>query len=216
MPSSARKCSFPQPILLLGGHALGLAPAGVEFHIFAVHLDGFIGAYPHIILLLRGQLAHGLRSCLILADRHRLGFLKLAAGTILHLVAGGLGSLLFPGDLKALLGSFHLRYAGAFWIDIVGQTLCAAVIALEGHFYGVFAHILHTLGIADFVIRTVFQGLALAVFHGHRRFLHLAVIGVSGFAQLDIRCFGDHCLAGDCAANATFFVDLTVLLGSGF
>ena len=46
--------------------------------------------------------------------------------------------------------------------------------------------------------------------------MHLAVIGVSGFAQLDIRCFGDHCLAGDCAANATFFVDLTVLSGGGF
>ena len=154
MPSSARKCSFPQPILLLGGHALGLTPAGVEFHIFAVHLDGFIGAYPHIILLLGGQLAHGLRSRLILADRHRLGALKLAAGTILHLVAGGLGRLLFPDDLKAFLGSGDFRYAGTLGVNIIGHGLTAAVIALEGHFYGVFAHIFHALGLRHIVVHT--------------------------------------------------------------
>mgnify|MGYP006960385479 CR=1 FL=1 len=95
-------------VLLLGGHALGLTPPGVEFYIFAVHLYGFIGAHAHIILLLRRQLVHTLRSGLILADRHRLGALKLAAGTILHLVAGGLGRLLFPNNLKAFLGSGDL------------------------------------------------------------------------------------------------------------
>ena len=176
--------------LLLSGHALGLTPPGIELYIFAVHLDGFIGAYPHIILLLSGQLAHTLRSRLILADRHRLGFLKLAAGTILHLIPGRLRRLLFPGDLKAFLGSFHLRHAGALGIDIVGHGLTAAVIAFEGHFHGVFAHILHTLGIADFVIRTILQGLALAVFHGHRRFLHLAVVSIGGLAQLNIGRLG--------------------------
>ena len=199
MPSSARKCSFPQPILLLGGHALGLTPPGVEFHIFAVHLDGFIGAYPHIILLLGGQLAHGLRSRLILADRHRLGALKLAAGTILHLIAGSLFRLLFPSDLKAFLGSFHLRHAGALRIDIVGHGLTAAVIALEGHFHGVFAHILHALGVADGIIRTILQGLALSVFYSHRRFLHLAVIGVSGLLE----CNRSHLGYGCCSPLAT-------------
>ena len=176
-------------VLLLGSHAFGLTPPGVEFYIFAVHLYGFIGAYPHIILLLGRQLTDTLRSRLILADRHRLGALKLAAGTILHLVAGGLGRLLFPGDLKAFLGSGDFRYACTFGVNIISHGLTAAVIALEGHFHGVFAHILHALGIADGIIRAVLQGLALAVFHGHRRFLHLAVIGVSGFAQLNIRCF---------------------------
>ena len=78
-------------ILLLGGHALGLTPPGVEFYALATDFYGFIGAHTHIILLLGGQFAHGLRSRLILADRHRLGALKLAAGTILHLVAGGFG-----------------------------------------------------------------------------------------------------------------------------
>ena len=121
---------FSLLFLFLGGHALGLTPPGVELYALATDFYGFIGAYPHIILLLGGQLAHTLRSRLILADRHRLGALKLAAGTILYLVAGRLGRLLFPGDLKALLGSFHLRHTGAFWIDIVGQTLCTAVIAL--------------------------------------------------------------------------------------
>ena len=122
----ALRSSLSKINLLLGGHALGLTPPGVEFYIFAVHLDGFIGAYPHIILLLRGQLTDTLRSRLIFAHRHRLGFLKLAAGTVLHLIAGSLSPLLFPGDLKAFLSSFHLRHAGAFWIDIVGQALCAA------------------------------------------------------------------------------------------
>ena len=201
--------------LLLSGHTLGLTPAGIELYALATDFYGFIGAYPHIILLLRGQLAHGLRSRLILADRHRLGFLKLAAGTILHLIAGGLGRLLFPGDLKAFLGSFHLRHACALRIDIVGHGLTAAVIAPEGHFHGVFAHILHALGIADFVIRTL-QGFALAVFHGHRRFLHLAVIGIGGLIQLNIRYFGDHRLAGDCAANVALFVGLAILSGGGF
>ena len=175
--------------LFLGGHTLRLTPPRIELYILAIDFHILIGAYPHIILLLGRQLTDTLRSRLILADRHRLGALKLAAGTILHLVAGGLGRLLFPGHLKAFLGSGDFRYAGALGVNVVGHGLTAAVIALEGHFYGVFAHILHTLGIADFVIRTVFQGLALAVFHGHRRFLHLAVIGVSGFAQLNIRCF---------------------------
>ena len=100
-----------------------------------------------------------------------------------------MGRLLFPGDLKAFLGSGDFRYAGALGVNIIGHGLTAAVIALEGHFYGVFAHILHTLGVADFVIRAILQGFALAVFHGHRRFLHLAVIGVSSFAQLDIAGF---------------------------
>ena len=130
MPSSARKCSFPQPILLLSGHALCLTPAGIELYALATDFYGFISAYPHIILLLSGQLAHTLRSGLFLADRHRLGALKLAAGTILHLVAGGLDRLLFPGDLKAFLGSFHLRHAGTLGVNIIGHGLTAAVIAL--------------------------------------------------------------------------------------
>ena len=117
-------------VLLLGGHAFGLTPPGIEFYIFAVHLDGFIGAYPHIILLLGGQLAHGLRSGLILADRHRLGLLKLAAGTILHLVACGLSPLLFPGHLKAFLGSGDFRNAGTLGVNVIGHGLTAAVIAL--------------------------------------------------------------------------------------
>ena len=207
---------FSLLFLFLGGHAFGLTPPGVEFYTLAVHLDGFIGAYPHIILLLGRQLTDSLRSGLILADRHRLGFLKLTAGAVLHLVAGSLRRLLFPSDLKAFLGSGDFRYAGALGVNIISHGLTAAVIALEDHFHGVFAHILRTLGVADFIIRTVLQGLALAVFHGHRRFLHLAVIGVSGLIQLDIGHLGDHRLAGDRAANATFFVDLTVLLGSGF
>ena len=206
---------FSLLFLFLGGHALGLTPPGIEFYALATDFYGFIGAYPHIILLLRGQLTDTLRSCLILADRHRLGFLKLTAGAVLHLVAGSLRRLLFPSDLKAFLGGFHFRHAGTLGVNIIGHGLTAAVIALEGHFHGVFAHILHALGVVDFIIRTL-QDFALAVFHGHRRFLHLAVIGVSGFAQLNIGHLGDHRLAGDCAANATFFVDLTVLLGSGF
>ena len=141
--------------LFLGGHALGLTPPGVELYIFAVHLDGLISAYPHIILLLGGQLTDTLRSGLIFAHRHRLGALKLAAGTILHLVAGGLRRLLFPGHLKTFLGSGDFRYAGTFRVNIVGHGLTSAVIALEGHFYGVFAHILHAFGVADGVIRTV-------------------------------------------------------------
>ena len=176
-------------VLLLGGHALGLTPPGVEFYALATDFYGFIGAHAHIILLLRRQLVHTLRSGLILADRHRLGALKLAAGTILYLIPGGLRRLLFPGHLKAFLGSGNLRHTCTFRDDIVGQALCAAVISLEGHFYGVFAHIFHTLGVADGVIRTVLQGLALAVFHGHRRFLHFAVVGASSFAQLDIAGF---------------------------
>ena len=78
-----------------------------------------------------------------------------------------MGRLLFPSDLKAFLGSGDFRHAGALGVNIIRQTLCTAVIALEGHFHSVFAHILHALGIADFVIRTVLQGLALAIFHGH-------------------------------------------------
>ena len=133
-------------ILLLGGHALGLTPPGVELYALATDFYGFIGAYPHIILLLSGQLTDTLRSGFILADRHRLGFLKLAAGTILYLVAGGLGSLLFPGHLKAFLGSFHLRHAGALGVNVIGHGLTAAVIALKGHFYGVFATFFIPLG----------------------------------------------------------------------
>ena len=44
-------------ILLLGGHALGLTPPGIELYALATDFYGFIGAYPHIILLLRRQLA---------------------------------------------------------------------------------------------------------------------------------------------------------------
>ena len=41
--------------------------------------------------------------------------------------------LFFPSDLKAFLDSFHLRHAGAFWIDIVGQEVLIAL----ANFYGV-------------------------------------------------------------------------------
>ena len=97
--------------LFFSGYTLCLTPPGVEYYPFAVHLDRFIGAYSRTILL-RGQLTDTLRSRLILADRHRLGFLKLVVGTILHLVAGGLRRLLFPGHLKPFLGSGDFRYAG--------------------------------------------------------------------------------------------------------
>ena len=117
-------------ILLLSGHTLCLTPPGIELYALATDFNGFIGAYPHIILLLGGQLAHGLRSRLIFADRHRLGALKFAAGTILHLIARRLGRLLFPGHLKAFLGSGDFRYAGALGINIIGHGLIAAVIAL--------------------------------------------------------------------------------------
>ena len=141
-------------ILLLGGHALGLTPSGIQLYALATDFYGFIGAHTHIILLLGRQLAHGLRSGLILADRHRLGALKLAAGTILHLIPGGLGSLLFPGDLKAFLGSGDFRYTCTFRVNIVGHGLTAAVIALKAHFYGVFAHIFHALGVRHIVVHT--------------------------------------------------------------
>ena len=154
MPSSARKCSFPQPILLLSGHALGLTPPGIELYALATDFYGFIGAYPHIILLLGGQLAHGLRSGLILADRHRLGTLKLAAGTILHLIAGGLGRLLFPSDLKAFLSGSNLRYAGTLGVNAISQGLAASVILLKGNLNRVFAHIFHALGIRHIVVHT--------------------------------------------------------------
>ena len=95
-----------------------------------------------------------------------------------------MGRLLFPNNLKAFLGSGDFRYAGALGVNIIGHGLTAAVIALEGHFYGIFAHILHALGIADGIIRTILQGFALAVFHGHRRFLHLAVVGIGSGRQL--------------------------------
>ena len=116
--------------LFLCGHTLGLTPAGIQFYILTVHLYDFIGAYPHIILFLSGQLAHTFRSRLILADRHRLGFLKLAAGTILHLIAGGLRRLLFPGDLKAFLGSGDFRDTGALGVNILGHGHTAAIVAL--------------------------------------------------------------------------------------
>ena len=156
--------------LFLSGCTLCLTPPGVELYIFAVRLDGLIGAHAHIIFLLGGQLTDTLRSRLILADRHRLGFLKLTTGAVLHLVAGSLSRLLFPSDLKAFLGSFHLRHTGSFGVNVIGHGLTAAVIALEGHFYGVFAYILHTLWIADGIIRTVLQSLTLTVLHEHFRF----------------------------------------------
>ena len=125
--------------LFFSGYTFCPTPPGVEYYLFAVHLDRFIGAYSHIILLLGGQLTNTLRSRLILADCHRLGALKLAAGTILHLVAGVLGRLLFPGHLKPFLGSFHFGHAGALGVNVITHGLTATVIALEGHFYGVFA-----------------------------------------------------------------------------
>ena len=192
---SCARCNRPAEkirrfFLFLGGHALGLTPPGVELYALATDFYGFIGAYPHIILFLGGQLADRLGSGLIFAYGHGLiALFEVRGCAVLYLIPGGLGSLLFPSDLKTFLGSFHLRHAGTLGVNVIGHGLTAAVIALEGHFYGIFAHILHALGIADGIIRTILQGFALAVFHGHRRFLHLAVIGVSGFAQLDIAGF---------------------------
>ena len=80
-------------ILFLRGHALGLTPPGVEFYIFAVHLDGLIGAHAHIILLLGGQLAHGLRSGLIFAYCHGLiALFEVRRCAILHFIAFSLGT----------------------------------------------------------------------------------------------------------------------------
>lgn len=47
--------------LFLSGHALGLAPTGIQFHTLAAEFDGFVSAYTNIILFLSLQLAHTLR-----------------------------------------------------------------------------------------------------------------------------------------------------------
>ena len=113
--------------LFLSGHTLGLAPTGIQFHTLATEFDGFVSAYTNIILFLSLQLAHTLRGGAVLADGNGLVvFLKVLVCAVLHLITCGLGFLLFPSDLKAFFDSFHLRHAGAFWIDIVGQALCTA------------------------------------------------------------------------------------------
>ena len=44
--------------LFLSGHALGLAPTGIQFHTLAAEFDDFVSAYTNIILFLSLQLAH--------------------------------------------------------------------------------------------------------------------------------------------------------------
>lgn len=56
-----RNFSYRLLSLFLSGHALGLAPTGIQFHTLAAEFDGIVSAYTNIILFLSLQLAHTLR-----------------------------------------------------------------------------------------------------------------------------------------------------------
>ena len=141
--------------LFLSGHALGLAPTGIQFHTLAAEFNGLVGAHTNIILFLCRQLAHTLRGGAVLADGNGLVvFLKVLVCAVLHLIACGLGFLLFPSDLKAFLGGSNLRYAGTLGVNAISHGLAAAVIPLKGNLNRVFAHIFHALGIRHIVVHT--------------------------------------------------------------
>lgn len=148
--------------LFLSGHALGLAPTGIQFHTLAAEFDGFVSAYTNIILFLCLQLAHTLRGGAVLADGNGLVvFLKFLVCAVLHLITCGLGFLLFPSDLKAFLSGSNLRYAGALLryagalgVNAISQGLAAFVVLLKGNLNRVFAHIFHALGIRHIVVHT--------------------------------------------------------------
>ena len=191
MPSSARGRQVAAPTgiekpkqnLFLGGHALRLAPPGIKFYIFAVHFHGLIGAHPHIILFLGGQLADRLGSGLIFAYCHGLiALFEIRGCAVLYLIPGGLGSLLFPSDLKAFFSSGHFRHAGALGIDSKSCGLRADIVAFESHLDRVLTHILTAGGIRHSVILAA-NLITLTVLYGYRRFLHLAVISVGGGRQ---------------------------------
>ena len=141
--------------LFLSGHALGLAPTGIQFHTLAAEFDGFVSAYTNIILFLSLQLAHTLRGGAVLADGNGLVvFLKVLVCAVLHLITCGLGFLLFPSDLKAFLSGSNLRHAGTLGVNAISQGLAASVILLKGNLNRVFAHIFHALGIRHIVVHT--------------------------------------------------------------
>ena len=141
--------------LFLSGHALGLAPTGIQFHTLAAEFDGFVSAYTNIILFLSLQLAHTLGGGAVLADGNGLVvFLKVLVCAVLHLITCGLGFLLFPSDLKAFLGGSNLRYAGTLGVNAISQGLAAFVVLLKGNLNRVFAHIFHALRIRHIVVHT--------------------------------------------------------------
>ena len=143
----------PKQNLFLGGHALRLAPPGIKFYIFAVHFHGLVGAHPHIILFLGGQLADRLGSGLIFAYCHGLiALFEVRGCAVLYLIPGGLGSLLFLSDLKAFFSSGHFRHAGTLGLDSKSCGLRAAVSVLKLHGHCVLPHILTTAGIRNVVI----------------------------------------------------------------
>lgn len=142
-------------VLPLGGHFLSLAPAGIQLHVLAVDFYGLIGAHPYIILLLGSQLFDRLRSGLVLGDIHRfIALFEFRRCTVLHLISGGLSGLLFPFDLKALLGGGHLGHAGALGVNVISYVLTAVVIFLKDNLNGVFTHIFHAIGIKHIVVLT--------------------------------------------------------------
>ena len=56
-----RNFSYRLLSLFLSGHALSLAPTGIQLHTLAAEFDGIVSAYTNIILFLSLQLAHTLR-----------------------------------------------------------------------------------------------------------------------------------------------------------
>ena len=217
LPSSARGRQVAAPTgiekpkqnLFLGGHALCLAPPGIKFYIFAVHLDGFIGAHPHIILLLSGQLADRLGSGLIFAYCHGLiALFEVRRCAVLHFIACRLGSLLFPGHLKAFFSSGHFRHAGALGLDNKSCGLRADIVAFESHLDRVLTHILTAGGIRHSVILAA-DLITLTVLYGYRRFLRLAVISVGGGRQ-GHRFGCVQCRSGSLATHGALTGDLAV------
>ena len=171
--------------LFLGGHTLRLTPPGIELYIFAIDFHILIGAYPHIIFLLGGQFTYRLRSGLIFAYRYGLiALFEVRRCAILHFIAFSLGSLLFPGDLKAFLGRRDLGHTGALGIDGkgFGHGAKSGVLFLKLHLNCVLAYILATAGISHIVVRAG-NFLPSAVLHGNRRLFHLTVIGIRGSRQ---------------------------------
>ena len=141
---------------LCGAGCLRFAPAAVIFGALAAGFHRLIGAHTHIVFFAVFKSGDGFFGGAVFTHRDRLGVLKVRRCTVLDLIPGGLGGLLFPSYGNFLFPASHFADRCALWLDGKVHGARALILPLQFHLYAVAPNSLVPFWIVHRVISTRF------------------------------------------------------------
>ena len=141
---------------LCAGGVLRFAPVAVIFGALVAGFHRLIGAHTHIVFFAVFKSGNGFFGGAVFAHRDRLCVFKVRRCTVLDLIPGGLGFLLFPSYGNFLFPASHFADRCALWLDGKVHGARALILTLQLHLYAVAPNSLAPFRIIHRVISTCF------------------------------------------------------------